>query len=184
MRNTALVAAMIAAGCVALPNRSEAANADGFFVGGNIGRSSVDTHGFDDDDAGYAANFGYRWAVAPNVLIGIETGYADLGSFSLDTPAQTLKTSMSGWNVGANGHFNVAENWYVSGRLGLFRANVEVRSPYYNDDYDSNKWYAGVGFGYDFTNAVSVGLNYDYYKTSSSPIYAPRLLSVSGEYRF
>ena len=186
MRNTLVAATMIATGFLALPRCGHAAGTDGFFVNGNIGRSSVSAHGFDDDDTGYAVNFGYRWAVAPNALIGIETGYSDLGRFSYDTPepVTTLKTSLSGWNIGANGHFAVADHWYISGRLGLYRANVEVRSRYYNDDYDSNKWYAGVGFGYDFGNAASVGLNYDYYKTSHSEAYAPRLLSVSGEYRF
>ena len=54
----------------------------------------------------------------------------------------------------------------------------------YVDD-TSNKYYAGAGFGYDFSNNLSVGLNYDYYKADKNGLYLdPSLVSVSAEYRF
>jgi len=80
----------------------------------------------------------------------------------------------------------------------LFRA--DVKGAYYpggNGSYSgtpgtltyvddtSTKYYAGAGFGYDFSNNFSVGLNYDYYKADKSGLYlAPSLVSVSGEFRF
>lgn len=52
-------------------------------------------------------------------------------------------------------------------------------------DDSSNKWYAGAGFGYDFSNNFSVGLNYDYYKAEKNGLkFDPDLVSVSAEYRF
>ena len=52
-------------------------------------------------------------------------------------------------------------------------------------DDNSNKWYAGAGFGYDFSSNASIGLNYDYYKASKSGLEVnPRVISVSAEYRF
>ena len=199
MRTTLLAAALATAGLFALP-AAHAANTSGMFINGNIGQSNLSKGAYDDSDTGYAANIGYRWAVAPNVLIGVEGGYTNLGSISPKSGFAPLDNAkISGWNVGGNAHVNVTDNWYLSGRAGLFRANVQAGiggvttfnpagsstfEPVRVDD-TSNKWYAGAGFGYDFNNNFSVGLNYDYYKASTSGIsFNPNLVSVSGEYRF
>jgi len=193
MKSTILAIALAAAGFAALPVASHAADTSGFFINGNVGQSNLSKGAYDDDDTGYAANVGYRWAVAPNVLIGLEGGYTDLGSIS---PKSGYRGSgvgsadVKGWNVGVNGHFNVTDNWYISGRGGFFRADLEggyldsVGAPVRVDD-NSNKWYAGAGFGYDFSNKFSLGLNYDYYRAEKAGLKIdPALVSVSGEYRF
>jgi OOP family OmpA-OmpF porin/outer membrane immunogenic protein len=190
MKN-ALLAIALASGLAALPVASHAADTSGFFVNGNIGQSNLNKGAYDDSDTGYAANIGYRWAVAPNVLLGVEGGYTDLGSISPKSGSASLgNAELSGWNLGVNGHFNVVDNWYVSGRAGLFRADVKggyldaASLPVRVDD-SSNKWYAGAGFGYDFSNNFSVGVNYDYYKADKNGLkFNPDLVSVSGEYRF
>ena len=199
MRNTLLAAALATAGVFALPV-AHAADTSGMFINGNIGQSNLNKGAYDDSDTGYAANIGYRWAVAPNVLIGVEGGYTDLGSVSPKSGYAPLgNADISGWNIGANGHFNLTDNWYLSGRTGLFRGNVQAGiggvtvvnpggsstfQPIRVDD-TSNKWYAGAGFGYDFNNNISIGLNYDYYQASSTGMsFNPNLVSVSGEYRF
>ena len=198
MKNTLLAIAIATVGLVVLP-AAHAADTSGFFINGNIGQSNLSKGGYDDSANGYAANIGYRWAVAPSVLIGVEGGYTDLGSFSPRSGYGLLDAEISGWNVGANAHFNVSDNWYLSGRAGLFRANVKAGpfvATFYNPDGsstgqvsrvdgNSNKWYAGAGFGYDFSTNFSVGLNYDYYKASTNGFSVnPDLVSVSGEYRF
>ena len=185
MRSLILATAALAAAAAVMPSRSEAASDGGFFVNGRIGRSDLSKGRLDDNDTGYAANIGYRWAVAPSFLIGIEGGYTDLGEFSVRTPLQKVTTSISGWNVGANGRFTIADRWYLTGRAGLFRGDTEVKAAPFRSDDNSNKWYAGIGFGYDFSNNLSVGLNYDYYKSSlDGANFNPKLVSVSGEYRF
>jgi len=92
-------------------------------------------------------------------------------------------------NVGVDGHFNINPNWYVSARGGLFRG--DVKGAYFADatpvyvDETSTKYYAGAGFGYDFSNNFSLGLNYDYYKVDKAGLSLdPSLVSVSAEYRF
>ncbi|MBN8727845.1 MAG: porin family protein [Xanthomonadales bacterium] len=202
MKTKLLALALAGTGLFALPALGLAQNASGFFINGNIGQANLDKGAYNDDDTGYAANFGYRWAVAPNVLIGVEGGYADLGSFG---PRSTYAgvdlgdARVKGWNIGANTHINLTDNWYVSGRAGYFRA--DVRGTYINSVQNSpggeplyvvtgvndtgNKWYGGVGFGYDFNNNFSVGLNYDYYKANVRGLdFNPDLVSVSAEYRF
>jgi opacity protein-like surface antigen len=191
MKNSFLAIALAAAGLAAVPAISQAADTSGFFINGNIGESNLDKGAYNDNDTGYAANIGYRWAVAPNALIGIEGGYTDLGSISpKDGYAPLGNAKITGWNVGANGHFNLTDNWYVSGRAGLFHA--DVKAGYLDQDLaaariddNSNKFYAGAGFGYDFNRNFSVGVNYDYYKTDTNGAkFSPDLVSVSGEYRF
>ena len=203
MKNTVFAIALAAAGLAAAPGLSVAqegnAGNSAFFINGNIGQSSLSKNVYDDDDVGYIINGGYRWAFSPNVAIGIEGGYTDLGKFKTKdsfSSAGIPDAKISGWTLGANGHFNLNPNWYISARGGFFRA--DVKGAYYPGnsyggtpgtltyvDDTSTKYYAGAGFGYDFSNNFSVGLNYDYYKADKAGLYlAPSLVSVSGELRF
>ncbi|HKE46718.1 MAG TPA: porin family protein [Rhodanobacteraceae bacterium] len=193
MKNTLIAIALATAGLSAVPLTSHAADQSGFFINGNVGQSNVNKGLYDDDDTGFGANVGYRWAVAPSVLLGVEGGYTDLGKFSTKDQfngAGIPDAKLSGWNLGVNGHFNITPNWYVSGRTGWFRADVKGGYIDPNDvvvrvDDTSDKWYAGAGFGYDFSNNFSVGLNYDYYKADKKNLdLNSDLVSVSAEYRF
>jgi OOP family OmpA-OmpF porin/outer membrane immunogenic protein len=192
MKNTLFALALSAAGLAAAPLQSHAADNGngGFFVNGNIGQSNLSKGVYDDNDTAYGVNLGYRWAINPNVALGVEGGYTDLGKFDAKNSAASLPgAEVSGWTAGVNGHFNLTPEWYVSGRTGLFRADTKGAylagpTPVYVDD-TSTKYYAGAGFGYDFSNNLSVGLNYDYYKTDKNGLSLdPSLLSVSAEYRF
>lgn len=193
MKNTLFAIALATAGLTAIPLTSHAADQSGFFINGNVGESNLNKGVYDDDDTGFGANVGYRWAVAPNFLLGVEGGYTDLGNFSTKNRYDSLgirEADLKGWNVGVNGHLNVTDNWYLSGRTGLFRA--DVKGAYLdptgipvNVDDNANKWYAGAGFGYDFNTNLSVGLNYDYYKADKQNLdLNANLVSVSAEYRF
>ena len=194
MKNTILAIAIAAAGLAATPAlvRAQEGNAgnSGFFVNGNVGQSNLNKGVYDDNDVGYGVNAGYRWALNPSVAIGLEGGYTDLGKFAAkDSGAGLPQAKVSGWNLGVDGHFNINPNWYISARGGLFRGDVKGAylagtAPVYVDD-TSTKYYAGAGFGYDFSNNVSVGLNYDYYKVDKAGLSLdPSLVSVSAEYRF
>jgi opacity protein-like surface antigen len=208
MKNTLLAIALATASLAAIPAVSQAqdnsngSNA-GFFVNGNVGRSDLSKGVYDDNDTGYAANVGYRWALSPNFALGVEGGYTDLGKFDAKVPVSfdtlsATRASVKGWTAGVNGHFNLTPEWYLSGRAGLFRADINgvaqtgtvsgiaSGTPTYSYiDDTSTKYYAGAGFGYDFSNRFSVGLNYDYYKTDKNALKLdPNLVSVSAEYRF
>ena len=193
MKNTVIAIALSAAGLLAAPAMSLAANGDngGFFVNGNIGESSLDHGPYNDNDTGYACNIGYRWAFSPQVALGVEGGYTDLGKFSPRSGQEGLdKASIKGWNLGVNGHFNLTPQWYLSGRTGFFRS--DLKGEYFDSagdivrvDDTANKFYAGAGFGYDFSNNFSLGLNYDYYKANKNGLNLdPSMFSVSAEFRF
>ena len=195
MKTPFIALALATAGILAAPIAAHAQDdKGGFFINGNVGKAGVDDGLYDDDDTAFGANLGYRWSAGPGAAFGIEGGYQNLGEWSpkadripLDTVAG--KAELKGWTAGVNGHFNVADNWYLSGRAGLFRADVKgdyvaAGIPTRVDD-TSNKWYAGAGFGYDFSNNLSVGLNYDHYEVDKSNLdINTDVISVSGEVRF
>ena len=194
MKVSLFALALAAAGIAAVPAASHAQDKGGFFVNGNVGQATLDRGVYDDDDTGYGVNAGYRWALSPNVAIGIEGGYTDLGKFSPKSlvfigGAVLGSAELTGWTAGVNGHFNLNDNWYLSGRGGLFRADVKgdylaTGVPVRVND-TSNKFYAGAGFGYDFSNNFSVGLNYDYYKVDKNRLNLnTNLVSVGAEARF
>jgi OOP family OmpA-OmpF porin/outer membrane immunogenic protein len=197
MKNTLFAIALASAGLLAAPAVSQATDANGgnggFFVNGNVGQSNLDKGAYNDNDTGYDVNLGYRWSLNPNVALGVEGGYVDLGKFDPKSGVATPglpSASVKGWTAGVNGHFNLTPQWYVSGRAGLFRADVKggyldaTPAPILVDD-TSNKFYAGAGVGYDFSNNFSVGVNYDYYKANSNGLnLEPSLVSVSAEVRF
>ena len=177
MKNTLFAIALATAGLTAIPLTSHAADQSGLFINGNVGESNVSKGLYDDDDTGFAGNVGYRWAVAPSVLLGIEGGYTDLGKFSTKNSFDGLgipDAELQGWNLGVNGHFNVTDNWYVSGRAGLFSARRQgrlhrsARATPSASTTPRTSGTRGAGFGYDFNNNFSVGLNYDYYKADKN----------------
>jgi opacity protein-like surface antigen len=198
MKNTLLAIALATASFAAVPAfaADNGNGAGGFFVNGNVGQSNLSKGIYDDSDTGYGVNLGYRWALNPNVALGVEGGYTDLGKFSTKNIGGQLSAShasVKGWTAGVNGHFNITPEWYLSGRAGLFRADAQGgiytainNTPGYPTVSEtSTKYYAGAGFGYDFSNNLSVGLNYDYYKVKTDNLnYNPNLVSVSAEYRF
>lgn len=201
MKPTLLTLAVALVGLTSAPTPSNAdTGSGGFFANFNVGQSNLDngTIGgldakFNGNDTGYGANVGYRWTSNPSFALGVEGGYTMLGTFD-PTNNRNLyfigHTQIEGWNAGVDGHFNFTPNWYLSGRAGLFHATV--RSSLVIDiigggnvNSTSNKYYAGAGFGYDFSNNMSVGLKYDYYKVDDSGSkVSPSLVSVSAEYRF
>lgn len=199
MKSTLLAIAFATAGLVVLPISGHAAtDKGGMFINGNIGQSDVNKRVYDDSDTAYGFNVGYRWALSPAVALGVEGGYTDLGKFSpknsavANLPANEFlrDARVKGWTAGVNGHFNMTDNWYFSARTGLMHADVkgdwlDPAGLPVSGDKTRNKMYAGAGFGYDFSNQFSVGLNYDYYKVDSNRLdLKPSMLSVSAEARF
>ena len=189
------LAALALAGLFAVPVVSHADDTGGYFINGSVGQSDLRSNTYNKaHDVGYQLNGGYRWAVAPSVLLGVEGGYSYLGSFGTRNPSipftgpAPLDATLHGWTLGGDAHVNLTSNWYVSGRAGLFRWNGRNTAPSATPvtfDGHGNDWYAGAGFGYDFSNNTSVGLNYDYYDAKKNGTdLSTGLWSVSAEYRF
>ncbi len=197
MKKTLAALAFAAAGMVALPAafaQSVPSHHDGWFVNGQVGQTEMNNHWYDGHDTGYQVTGGYRWAVAPSVLLGVEGGYNDLGNIDVSNAFNDKdvfnrsQSELHGWMLGANGHFNLNPNWYISARGGLYQWKGHGLSNNTNPlhrSLDKTDWYGGVGFGYDFANNMSVGLNYDYYHAKKDQVdLSTDMVSVGAEYRF
>jgi len=197
IKKTLLALALTSAGLLAVPAvfaQSAPTQNGGWFINGNVGQTSLNHGPYDDHDTGYGVNGGYRWAVNPSVALGAEVGYNDLGNihakniFNSQPVVENGKSQLHGWTAGVNGHFNVSPNWYVSARTGIYGWKGHGLSNDANPvrkGLDDTSWYAGAGVGYDFSNNVSLGLNYDYYDAKKDRVnLSTDMVSVSAEYRF
>jgi OOP family OmpA-OmpF porin len=197
INKTLLALAFTSAGMLAVPAafaQSIATHNDGWFVNGNVGRTSIDHGAYNDSATGYAINGGYRWALSPAVAVGAEVGYNDLGNihaknvFTNNNVIQDNKSELHGWTAGVNGHFNVSPDWYLSARTGIYGwkgHGLSNNSNPVRTGLDNTSWYAGAGVGYEVSDNVSVGLNYDYFNAKKSNInLSTDMVSLSAEYRF
>ena len=195
MKKNLITLALVAAGMVAdTSDFAQSADNAGWFVNGNVGRTSIDKGPYNDSDTGYAFGTGYRWGLTPSVALGFEAGYNDLGNikvsnvFTSDPVLAKERSALRGWTAGINGHFNVTPNWYISARTGVYGWRGHGLS---NNDNPLRKsvsktdFYGGAGVGYDFSNNWSLGVNYDYFDAKKSQVnLSTDMLSVSTEYRF
>jgi OmpA-OmpF porin, OOP family len=197
MKKTLLALALTTAGLLAVP-AAFAQNAPtdngGWFVNGNVGRTSINNGPYDGHDTGYALNGGYRWSLAPNFSLGAEVGYNDLGNihakniFNSQPVISPGKSQLHGWTAGANAHLDLSPSWYISGRGGLYSwtghgLNNDINPV--RKGLSDNSWYAGAGVGYNITSNLSVGLNYDYFDAQKHNVdLSTDMVSASAEYRF
>lgn len=209
MKKTLLAIALATTGFVALSTSSfaeDAAYNGGYFINGGVGRTEVNKSPFDTNDTGYTLNGGYRWG-----LFGVEVGYTDLGSYKQNVPvisvpvgvngsgapvvgSVNMKAKVHGPTLGGNVHVPVGDNFYISGRAGVyhFDSNAQLGALdssgnviIVHTSADGYKPYGGVGVGYDFSSNVSLGVNYDYYSAKKSDFdLSSKMLSVNAEYRF
>ncbi|MEV8521998.1 outer membrane beta-barrel protein [Dyella marensis] len=177
---TALAVAMVTSGA------AMAADGGQFFVNGQIGSQKVSTSkalkGVKKNELIGTLRAGYMWNNGP-LSYGAETGYVVLGSENgviakesngvsprIVMPEQALRVKTNGWLFGGNAKLHIGDSWFVSGRGGLFRSNLRVRTGEVNKPASSshkstkNGYYAGVGAGYDFNEHFGLGANFDYYR--------------------
>ena len=163
---------------------------------------------------GYGLLGGYRWKAGQDLGLGLEAGYADLGNYrvknvfnSQDVNQRSTTNALRGWLLGVNGRINLLPQWYISAHGGYFRANDNSNN--YNNSLGQDlgltdggrsgrgSWYGGFGTGWDITEQVSLGVNYDYFHANAGKIKntatgevtqglkrSTGIVSLSGEYRF
>jgi OOP family OmpA-OmpF porin len=197
MKKTLLALALATAGLLAVPAvfaQSAPTDNGGWFINGNVGRTSINHGPYDGHDTGYALNGGYRWSLAPSFSLGAEVGYNDLGNihtkniFNSQSVVTPGKSQLHGWTAGANAHLDLSPNWYISGRTGLYSWTGHGMDNDVNPvrkGLNDTSWYAGAGVGYNVTSNLSVGLNYDYFDAKKHNIdLSTDMVSASAEYRF
>lgn len=138
----------------------------GFFLQARGGNASVGEDLYDDTTTAFEIGGGYRWGA-----FGVEAGYVTFNEFEETFDLLNLSAELDGWTIGGNLKFPFADQWYFSGRGGLFwwsadadtvlcvnPGNTCSRVGVSDDDMD---FYAGVGLGYDFSPQFGMGIAYD-----------------------
>lgn len=181
---------------------SQSVGSGNWFIGANVGRTNgSDTGGFGSDTSGfnplhgnkgrrtgYGVLGGYRWKVGPDLGLGLEAGYADLGNYRVknvfeedqDVNQKATKNALRGWMVGVNGKINLVPQWYISMHGGLFWSNDNNNN--YNNSVSQDlgfsnggrdgrgSWYAGLGTGWDINEHFGVGVSYDYFHANAGKV--------------
>jgi len=205
---------------------SQAVGSGNWFIGASVGRTdgysknSNFGSGFGSGSGnlfqnkngrrtGYGVLAGYRWKAGPDVGLGLEAGYSDLGNYRLSNLGNSgsvnqirRENALHGWLVGANGRINLVPQWYISAHGGYFHANNNGGA--YNDSLsqdlfhggDRGGYYAGIGTGWDINEHFGLGLKYDYYHVSAGKVHdvpsnsdfavrrSTGIVSLDAEYRF
>ncbi|WP_080612418.1 putative Ig domain-containing protein [Shewanella xiamenensis] len=179
----------LALGCLLLLSVTQQAQATDWYVEGFIGQAQADKTlpelnaqvgegqllNVDDSDIAFGVSLGYQWTP----IVALELGYADFGEGtarikgSTLTPVQYHELVKTVTPVLADGvmlglRFTLLQHqgWRFEVPVGLFHWQADISSTMGNTtittDLDGTDWYAGVRFSYQFSDAWSVGLGYQY----------------------
>lgn len=189
---TTIVAMVLAFGTLVAPSQ---APAQGFYVGGSVGRSDADdsnavpdliTSGsVDGTDTGFKIFGGYQF----NPYFGLELAWVDLGtakysgSFS-GFPVTGGSVKTQGFNFSAVGTYPFGSGFAVFGKVGAFaweskQNDVTAGTPFSNKESGGDVSF-GVGASYDFTKNIGIRAEWERFKAVGDI----DLLSVGLAYKF
>jgi OOP family OmpA-OmpF porin len=193
MRAKTIIAAAVLAlsGLVA----ASQASAQGFYIGGSVGRSDADdsnavpdliTSGSaDGTDTGFKIFGGYQF----NPYFGLELAWVDLGtakysgSFAgFPVTGGTVKTQ--GFNFSAVGTYPFGSGFAVFGKIGAFaweskQNDVTAGIPFSNKENGGDVSF-GIGASYDITKNIGIRAEWERFKAVGDI----DLLSVGLVYKF
>lgn len=147
LKNIAVAAALVIASSAAM-----AADAPGFYVGGDVGTTKMED--VSDRETGYGVFGGYQI----NKFVGVEVGVRRLA----DIKEEGVYGHFNQLTVSAVGSYPVGAGFSLIGRLGFSRvtsnASVDV-GPYRVHVRDhANRGLYGIGVAYSITPAISARL--------------------------
>ena len=116
---------------VALMAAALTANAQGFYVGGHLGQTSVDSFcdgvsgpgvSCDDKDTSWKILGGYQ----VNKNFAAEVGYIDFGKVSARGPGGTVSAEAHAFDLVGVGILPLADRFSVYGKLGVYHGTVDA----------------------------------------------------------
>ncbi|WP_286240447.1 outer membrane beta-barrel protein [Neptuniibacter halophilus] len=171
---------------------SSLAQADGYYVFGDYGRSDFDTGvsaagiNTDDTDSAFSLGVGFQY----NEYLAVELGYLDLGeaSFSTNAPVSgtvggssvtldgSLDLDATGFFLGLRGNYALNDAFTLFGRAGLLNwesdltlagtatiDGVAYTGSFSGEAADGTDPYLGLGVEYNFNENLSAKLQYNRY---------------------
>jgi OOP family OmpA-OmpF porin len=193
MRTTKLIVAAILA--LGGPFAASQAAAQGFYIGGSVGKSDFDDNNaipslitsgtVDGSDTGFKIFGGYQF----NQNFGVDLAWVDLGKASysgtfsgLPVTGGTVKTL--GLNVSAVGTLPLSSGFALFGKVGFFawdaKANDTTGGVPFSGSQNGTDVSFGVGASYDFTKNIGIRAEWERFKAEGDI----NLLSVGLVYKF
>ncbi|MEJ2514907.1 MAG: outer membrane beta-barrel protein [Gammaproteobacteria bacterium] len=149
MKQVLVPAVAVALGLAALPVTAHAGADSGFYFGGGVGQSMVESRDnidgesfkFDGDDTGYKLIGGFNFGLVPLVDLAAEVSYVDLGKPDDTVLGETLSAELdgftafglAGFKLGPVGLFAKAGviSWDAKYRLGSLSDSDDGTDPAY-----------------------------------------------------
>lgn len=143
----------------------------GFYAGAAFGQAETDgvcdiVAGFagvscDEKDTAWKIFGGYQ----VNRNFSLELGYASFGEATVTGPGGVATVEGTAFDLVAVGSLPLADRFSVYGKLGLYRADFEVRNTLgFSEDASENGLTFGVGLRFDFTRNLAARLEWQRYQ--------------------
>jgi OOP family OmpA-OmpF porin len=143
----------------------------GFYIGGAIGQAEANGAcdgisgpgiSCDEKDTAWKVLGGYQF----NRNLAVELGYANLGEVSASGAGTTVTAEATAWDLVAVGSLPLMDQLSVYGKIGLFRADVELSSnvPGVSGDDSESGLTFGVGLRFDVMRNLGLRLEWQRYQ--------------------
>lgn len=155
-----LTSAVLACSAVAAASPSAFAvdNSDklGFYVGGAYGGFKSRGGDFDDENDYYEVLAGFKF----NPYLGVEGAYANFGEYGGDFASAEVQ----GYGVALVGYLPLMDRVDLYAKAGKFFSTVDVEFAGFDDDFDDDQIYYGVGADFALSEPLTLSIEYDRYK--------------------
>lgn len=111
---------------------------------------------FEDENDLYEVGIGYRFLP----FLGVEVGYTDLGKFGGDVASAEL----DGYSASLVGTLPLTDSFKVYGEVGQFFSTTEVSVLDFDESYDDETMFYGVGVGFKVADPLWINVEYQRYK--------------------
>lgn len=128
----------------------------GFYLGANYGGFKSRGGEFEDDNDFFQFTGGYKFSP----YIGAEVDYSNFGEYGGDVASAEL----DGWGASLLGFLPVTDTLDLYAKAGVFMSSVNVEVVDFDEDFDDEQVFFGVGAEFDLTDMVSLVLEYNRYK--------------------
>lgn len=133
------------------------ADDDGIFIKGQYGLYQASgSDEFEDENDLIEGAVGWRL----NPFMSIQGSYIYFGEYGGDFASATV----SGYTLSAAGHLPLGDKLDVFIRLGQLFSTVDVEVAEWNDEFDENSLFLGLGLNYEFTDGMFFSVEYDRFK--------------------
>jgi opacity protein-like surface antigen len=164
---TRALRAVALASLLAPPGVALSQDIPGWYIGFGIGQSkfnggcdSLPGATCDDTDTGGKFLGGYQFSKN----FDLELAYADLGQAKSTSPAGTTTLGTKGFEAAGVGMLPLGGGFSALARAGLFRWNVDLKSPTASADASGTDLTYGFGVKFDFNRDFSVRAEWQRYK--------------------